>query len=135
MTTIPSGLEDKGLSPQAGPSSSSTVRMPTKDVLDQFIDIKIFEYTEATDDDDTLWARFTDDFVGWTEEFFQTTNRTKVVRLCQCLYERGVHVDMDGRKIKITTTLTQVVVEEEPAEWTTADIERFKKDNMTVLSK
>ena len=42
---------------------------------------------------------------------------------------------MDGRKTKIATALTQVVAEEEPAEWTTADIERFKKDNMTILSK
>jgi hypothetical protein len=64
IITIPSGLEDKGLSPQAGPSSSGIVRILTKDILDQFIDIKIFEYTEATDDNDTLWARFTDDFIG-----------------------------------------------------------------------
>jgi hypothetical protein len=35
----------------------------------------------------------------------------------------------------MTTALVQVVAEEEPAEWTTTDIERFKKDNMTVLSK
>jgi hypothetical protein len=55
MTTMPGGLEeDEGLSPQAGPSSSGTVRMPTKDILDQFIDVKIFEYTEAANDDDTL---------------------------------------------------------------------------------
>jgi hypothetical protein len=54
ITTIPSGLEDKGLSPQAGPSSSSTVRILTKDILDQFIDIKIFEYTKATNNNNTL---------------------------------------------------------------------------------
>jgi hypothetical protein len=42
---------------------------------------------------------------------------------------------MDSRKIKITTTLTQVIAEEELAEWTTTDIKRFKKDNMTILSK
>jgi hypothetical protein len=35
----------------------------------------------------------------------------------------------------MTTALVQVIAEEEPAEWTTADIKRFKKDNMTILSK
>jgi hypothetical protein len=54
MTTMSSRLEDEGLSLQAGPSSSGTVWMLTKDILDQFIDIKIFEYTEATNNNDTL---------------------------------------------------------------------------------
>jgi hypothetical protein len=109
--------------------------MPPKDVLDQFIDVKISQYIDSSDDDEGLWARFADDFIGWTEEFFQTANRTKVVRLRTCLREHGVRVEMDGRKVKMAAALAQVVQEEEPGEWTTADIERFKKDNLTVLSK
>jgi hypothetical protein len=42
---------------------------------------------------------------------------------------------MAGRKTKMAAALIQVIAEEEPAEWTTIDIKRFKKDNMTILSK
>ena len=42
---------------------------------------------------------------------------------------------MDGRKAKMAAALTQIMQEEEPAEWTKADIKRFKKDNLTVLSR
>ena len=42
---------------------------------------------------------------------------------------------MDGRQAKIAEALAQVVQEEEPGEWTDVDIDRFKKDNLTVLSK
>jgi hypothetical protein len=42
---------------------------------------------------------------------------------------------MDGRHAKMAEALAQVLQEEQPAEWTDTDIERFKKDNLTVLSK
>jgi hypothetical protein len=35
----------------------------------------------------------------------------------------------------MAAALVQIIQEEEPAEWTNTDIERFKKDNLTVLSR
>jgi hypothetical protein len=131
MTTMPSGLDDE---PEPG-RPSSPVKMPPKQALDQYIDLKIAQYNDSGDDDEALWARYTEDFDSWNEQFFQTANRTKVVKLRTCLREHGVRVEMDGRKAKMAAALAQIMQEEEPAEWTNADIERFKKDNLTVLSR
>jgi hypothetical protein len=62
-------------------------------------------------------------------------NRTKVVKLYIYLREHGVRVEIDRRKARMAAALVQVVQEEEPSDWATIDIERFKKDNLTVLSK
>ena len=131
MTTMHSGLDDEPEPSRPG----SPVKMPPKQALDQYIDLKIAQYNDSGDDDEALWARYTEDFEAWNEQFFQTANRTKVVKLRTCLREHGVRVEMDGRKARMAVALAQVVQEEEPSDWATADIERFKKDNLTVLSK
>jgi hypothetical protein len=132
MTTMPSGLDDE---PEPSSRSGSPVKMPPKQALDQYINLKIAQYNDSSDDDEALWARYTEDFEAWNEQFFTSANRTKVVKLRTCLQEHGVRVEMDRRKAKMAVALTQIMQEEEPAEWTNADIEWFKKDNLTVLSR
>ena len=112
MTTMPGGLDDE---PEPG-RSGSPVKMPPKQALDQYIDLKIAQYNDSGDDDEALWARYTEDFDAWNEQFFQTANRTKVVKLRTCLREHGVRVEMDGRKAKMAAALAQIMQEEEPAE-------------------
>ena len=66
MTTIPSSLDNK---PEPG-RPGSLVKMPPKQALDQYIDLKIAEYNDSSEDDDALWARYVDDFEAWNEQFF-----------------------------------------------------------------
>ena len=110
-------------------------QLPPKKALDGFLDLRIAEYYDNKEDDDALWARYTDDFKAWNEEFFNAANRNKVVKLRTCLREHGVRVEMDRKKAKMGASLAQIMQEEEPAEWKAADIERFKRDNLTVFSK
>jgi hypothetical protein len=82
MTTIPSGLDDE---PEPSFRSGSPVKMPPKQALDQYIDLKIAQYNDSSDDNKVLWARYTEDFEAWNEQFFASANRTKVVKLYTCL--------------------------------------------------
>jgi hypothetical protein len=119
---------------KAGPSDD-TLPAPQKAILDQFLDLKIEQYYNDNEDDEVLWATFTDDFATWTAQHFQAAARNKVIKLRICLREHGIRVEMDGRHTKMAEALAQVVQEEQPAEWTDTDIDRFRKDNLTVLSK
>ena len=113
MTTMPGSLDNE---PEPSFRSDSPVKMPSKQALDQYIDLKIAQYNDSGDDDEALWARYTEDFDAWNEQFFQTANRTKVVKLRTCLREHGVRVEMDGRKARMAVALVQVVQEEEPSD-------------------
>jgi hypothetical protein len=50
MTTIPSGLDDE---PEPG-RPGSLVKIPPKQALDQYIDLKIAQYNNSSDDDKAL---------------------------------------------------------------------------------
>ena len=58
ITTIPSGLDNE---PEPG-RPGSPVKMLPKQALDQYIDLKIAQYNDSGDDDEALWARYTEDF-------------------------------------------------------------------------
>jgi hypothetical protein len=54
MTTMPGGLDDEPEPSFRSGRSGSPVKMPPKQALDQYIDLKIAQYNDSSDDDEAL---------------------------------------------------------------------------------
>jgi hypothetical protein len=101
----------------------------TKDELEEYIQTKIYEYTQYKMGDEDLWDLFTDDFKGFTAEIFGRIRRQDQLSLRSYLRCGGVYV-APCNKPPINRTLAQTLVDviEEGIQhvWTQTDIDEVK---------
>ena len=82
--------------------------------------------------DDDLWESFQDDFKGYTEDDFRLVNNNDVRRLRKFLRKRGVWIEKS--RTTIARSLFNALQEEEPTQWTDADIQEYLLSEGTLDS-
>ena len=73
--------------------------------------------------DTDLWESFQDDFKGYTEDDFRLVNNNNTRRLRNFLRRRGVWIEKS--RTTIARFLFHALQEEEPTQWTDADIQEY----------
>ena len=73
--------------------------------------------------DTDLWESFQDDFKGYTEDDFRLVNNNDIRRLRNFLRGRGVWIEKS--RTTIAKSLFNALQEEEPTQWSDADIQEY----------
>ena len=73
--------------------------------------------------DTDLWESFQDDFKGYTEDDFRLVNNNDIRRLRKFLRRRGVWIEKS--RTTIARSLFNALQEEEPTQWTDAEIQEY----------
>ena len=73
--------------------------------------------------DSDLWESFQDDFEGYTEEDFRLVNSNDIRKLRNFIRRRGVWIEKS--RLTIAKSLFNALQEEEPTQWTNADIQEY----------
>ena len=79
-----------------------------------------------------LWESFQDDFKGYTEDDFRLVHNNDVRRLRKFLRRRGVWIEKS--RTTIARSLFNALQEEEPTQWTDADIQEYLSSEGTFDS-
>ena len=96
----------------------------TSKEIDDYITFKITEYIHYNFQDDELWELYQEDFKGFSIATFKDCNQPGIRKLRALLRSNGVWVRKDRRKT-VAESLYNTLQEEEPAEWTTQEIEEY----------
>lgn len=73
--------------------------------------------------DTLLWESFQDDFKGYKEDDFRLVNNNDIRRLRTFLRSRGVWIEKS--RTTIVKSLFNALQEEEPTQWTDAEIQEY----------
>jgi len=106
---------------------------PNTDDVEEYIKAKQEEYQSYGWKDDDLWEQFKDDFSDFTEEIFKTCNLQALRQLRSFLRTRGIKVTKD-RRVTIARSLLRTIQEEEPAAWSTEEIQDHLDNEGPFLS-
>ena len=93
---------------------------PPRDV-DKIINEALKAWEEYGFKDMDLWEKFQEDFEGFTEEDFRSASNNNQRRLRDYLRKFGVWIRRQQR-YPIARSLYDALLEEEPTEWTEAEI-------------
>jgi hypothetical protein len=99
-----------------------------KDLLDEYVTTKIYEYKSDRSNDRDLWELFQHDFQNFTIETFNSLPLKTLQSLRQCLQCGGVWVAQNEKNVTYASSFFEVLHEEEPYEWTENDIKQSWKD-------
>ena len=90
----------------------------SKDKLGDYIETRIYAYTQNDLKDYSLWGIFQEDFQEWTIDDFRRSQTIAKTRLRLHLLQRGVYVARHSNRYPLAKALFDVIQEEEPHQWT-----------------
>jgi len=90
--------------------------------LEEYMEMKIYEYIYKNFTDYILRSLFQEEFEGFTIEDFRKICSVTRVKLCTYLLQRGVYVATHSNRYPLYKVLYDVLIEEEPHEWIDKEI-------------
>ena len=89
------------------------IETASKDDFKEYLDTKLYQYTENLSIDDNLWDLFCDDFKDFTTTTFKRAyTLTEQQRLRAYLRRGGIYVEQNHQRLIITQSLVDVLEQE-----------------------
>jgi hypothetical protein len=95
----------------------------SKDDFKEYLDTKLYQYTENRSTDDNLWDLFRDDFRDFTIATFKRAYSLTEQQLLRAYLRRGgVYVEQNHQRLSIAQSLVDVLEQETKHPWKDADV-------------
>ena len=101
--------------------------------LEEYIEIKIYEYIYKNFTDYILQLLFQEEFKGFTIKDFRKIRFITRVKLRTYLLQRGVYIATHSNRYPLYKVLYNILTEEEPYEWTDKEIIRALKKVSPII--
>ncbi|RDW75512.1 hypothetical protein BP6252_06654 [Coleophoma cylindrospora] len=106
----------------------------SKEDLNEYALTKMHVHTEADFTDYTLWMVFKEEFESFTESTFKKLRVDVRAKLRIHLLQRGVYVDKPNAQHPLAAVLHDVLLEEEPHDWTDDELAAALKEVSPLIT-